>query len=309
MPDIPPDAPPVVEDLTDLLASWQRTLRLARLSQATLRTYGSSVAHFAAWLAAQADPPATIEEISREHIQGWLGAMIEAGHRGWTINTRFANLRTFFRWLVDEGELERSPMRGVRQPKIVETPVPVLTGDEVRRMLDTCDNSFEGKRDRAMILVFADCGLRWSEAANLRLDDIDMDLQVLRVMGKGGRPRAVPYGDRTAEALDRYLRARRRHPRAAKTDRLWVGRQGGMSAHGVRWNLNERARRAGVVGFHPHRLRHTAAHELRKAGMSDRDMKRIFGWRSNRMLDRYGESAADESAREAHRRYSFGDRL
>ncbi|MBA9003710.1 tyrosine-type recombinase/integrase [Thermomonospora cellulosilytica] len=304
-----PSQPPVAADLLDLLASWERELRIAKLSPATLRTYGRSVREFAAHLAALDDPPATVEDITREHVQDWIGGMVAAGRKGWTVNTRFANLRTFFYWLVDEGEMPANPMERMRQPKVEQEPVDVLTEDEVRAMLAACGGDFTGRRDEALIRAYADGGMRWSECANLKMSDVDMDQQVFWVLGKGGKTRAVPFGERTARALDRYLRARRRHPKAAGTDRLWVGRLGGLSAHGVRWALEERARKAGVENFHPHRLRHTAAHQLRKAGMNDQDMKRIFGWRSGKMLERYGESVADERAREAHRRLSFGDRL
>lgn len=304
-----PPVPPVVAELNELLASYRRHLRAAKVSPNTIRTYGQSINALVRFLTAMDDPPADITGITREHLQDWVIGMVEANPESSTPLTRFTQARTFFLWLVAEGELEESPTKGMRDPKVTVKPVPVVAADALRAILDTCGNDFDGRRDEALLRAYADGGLRLSECVRLELADVDMDQQVFWVVGKGDRQRAVPFGAKTARALDRYLRARRRHAWADESARLWLGRKGPLTGEGVRWMLERRAKAAGLGHIHPHQLRHTAAHELSMAGMSDRDMKRIFGWRSDKMLARYGESAADERAREAHRRLSFGDRL
>jgi site-specific recombinase XerD len=309
MADAPPPPPGAAGDLLALLPSWHRDLRTS-CSPLTLKTYGESVRAFAAHLAALDDPPAELAGIGRDHVRDWLQALKEAGKADSTIGTRFRNLRSFFNWLVREDELTESPMANVTEPKVIMQPVPVVARDGIVAMLDGCDNTFTGRRDEAIIRTLADGGLRVGELIALTVEDVDMDQQVFWVHGKGGRQRAVPFGARTERALDRYLRARRRHPKARTTDRLWLSRVGAMSVDRVETMLAERAQAAGLGHIHPHQLRHTAAHQLRLAGMNDQDMRRIFGWgRNSRMLDRYGESAADERAREAHRRLSFGDQI
>lgn len=301
--------PDAADDILELLVSYKRHLRASGMSAHTLRTYGQSVQALARYLRALDDPPATVEDIQRAHIQDWVVQMSEANPDSSTPATRFAQVRTFFRWLADEGEIEHVPTAGMRDPKVTAKPVPVLSAEVLQALLKGCDNSFDGRRDEALIRAYADGGMRLNECLALTLDDVDMEQQVFWVRGKGDRIRAVPFAFRTARALDRYLRARRRHPAARGSSRLWLGRKGPLTEAGVRHMLHRRCDAAGVPRIHPHQLRHTAAHELRKAGMNDQDMKRIFGWRSNKMLERYGESAADERAREAHRRLSFGDRL
>ena len=128
------------------------------------------------------------------------------------------------------------------------------------------------------------------------------------VMGKGRRPRSVPFGNRAALALDRYLRVRARH-KDAREPSLWLGLKGGLTPSGIAQLVGRRGRQAGIYGLHPHLFRHTFAHRWLAAGGQEGDLQRIAGWADRQMITRYGSSAAAERAREAHRRLALGDRL
>ncbi|WP_170185067.1 tyrosine-type recombinase/integrase [Saccharothrix texasensis] len=296
------------ELLADLAASFRRELRAAGKAERTIVLYGQSIRFFSDWLTEQGRRPDT-DALTRHAIVGWLEALHDK-QSPQTVLTRFKGLRRFVRWAVTEGEIPSDPMVGLEQPSAPAKPVPIIGDDEVVRLFKvTGGTTFTDRRDHAILRVLFDCGLRISECARLRVEDVDLDdHEVLYVIGKGSKPRAVPFGAKTARALDRYLRLRRAHRHAALPG-LWLGQRGAFSVDGVEEALKRRGSQAGVADLHAHRFRHGWAHSWLAAGGQERDLMRLAGWTSEAMLDRYGASAAQERARAAHKRLALGDRI
>ena len=295
------------ERLDDLAASFSRHLRAEGRAERTVVLYNQAIRFYSAWLV-QRGRPATLDELTRSAIREWLGNLSDR-HQASTVGTRHRSLHRFCLWLVDEGELDTDPMRGLSLPRVTEKPIPVLSDLELAALLQTVNGkTFADRRDEVIFRVLLDCGLKVSELANLTVADVDLDQEMALVAGKGREVRPVYFGSRTIRSLDRYLRERRRH-RHASSPALLLSQRGPMSPDGIRDVLAKRGRQAGIEHLHPHRFRHSWAHDFLVAGGQERDLKRLAGWSSDVMLERYGSSGADMRAREAAKRMKRGDRV
>jgi site-specific recombinase XerD len=293
--------------IAELIDDFERSLRARRRAPKTIVAYTDAARRFAAYAETEG-LPTDVAGVERRHIEAFIIDQLEA-HSPSTAAGRYRYLQQFWRWVVEEGEIAGSPMAGMSPPTIPERPVPVYERGELRALLKATEGTgFEARRDHALIRMFIATGVRLGEMAGMRLDSLARDEQSVLVVGKGDRGRWVPYSDKAATALDRYLRERRRSPQAG-LDWLWVGQRGRLTASGITQVLRRRARQAGLTDVRPHRFRHTFAHEALDAGMAEGDLQELAGWRSPQMLARYGASARAERARRAYRRFDLEDGL
>ena len=305
------------------LPMWDRSLRARGLTNPTVATYARSVDLFARWIDDNPDIPQAAAELRRPHIEAYLawlretssrrvagtgGQQVTGGLSPATVRQHYGGLLQFFKYLVEEDELEANPMHRMKAPQVPDQPVDVLSDAEITALLTvTAGKGFEERRDHAMLRLFLDTGIRLGELAGLTVEDVDRDTSTVFVLGKGRRHRAVPYGAKAAQALDWYLRVRSRAEHADLPD-LWLGRKGPMTPSGVAQVLKRRSAEAGIGHVHPHRFRHTFAHLWMAGGGNEGDLIRLAGWKDRQMVHRYGASAADGRAREAHKLYGPGDR-
>lgn len=172
-------------------ASFVRALRAENSSPRTISTYTEAADQFHAFLVRQAWPtePARIR---RQHVEEFLAELLTSKSAA-TVRARFSALRRFFHWLVEEEELEHSPMERMRGPKIPERAPEVLSDEDIRSLLKATEGrGFQERRDRAILRLMIDCGLRRTEVSSLTLADVDLDAQMARVNGKGGHQAWAP---------------------------------------------------------------------------------------------------------------------
>lgn len=306
-----------IDDVETLTVSFIRHLRAENLSANTIDSYQESLRQFSTFLISSGMPHAA-GRIKREHVEHFIEALLSSKSPA-TANNRFRGIQQFWKWAVEEGEVEHSPMANMRPPKVPENMVPIIREEDMEKLFRACSGkSFEERRDHALLRVFVSTGARKSEIANLRihetnpdLNDLDLDSKwgaTARIFGKGHKWRLVRLSPKTVRSLDRYLRARTGH-RDADSQWLWLGRQGRLSADGCARVLKRRAKQAGLGELHLHQIRHSYAHAFLADGGEETDLMRSMGWESREMVSRYAKSAAQERALMASDRVGFASRL
>ena len=310
------DTVPSISPDVNLLQHFTTHLRALNRSDKTSETYLDSTKQFLLFVADRGMPPEPTNW-KREHIEAFLVYLLdERKLKSSTVNNRYRGLQAFFKWLEEEGDVPESPMTRMKPPKIDETPPDILRVEDLQKLLAFEKGNAEyDRRDAAILRLFIDTGARLSEISNLTVNDVDPTNQLVWVMGKGKRPRAIPIGHKAANAINRYVRVRRQNQGRA-TDALWLGRGGGknsgpaMTTSGIRQVIRNRAADAKLGKVYPHQLRHSWAHDKMASGqISESDLMQLAGWKSRTMLQRYAASAAQERAIDSGKRNSFSDRI
>jgi site-specific recombinase XerD len=209
-------------------------------------------------------------------------------------------LKVFGNWLAAE-ELSPAPgLRSLRKPRVPAKLVEPVADDAMRSLLAAA-----GVRDRAILLLLLDTGLRVSEAAALRLGDLRAD-GTLKVQGKGAKERIVPVGKTARAAIVRYLGQR---GAGSADEALLLGRRGPLDARGIQQVVRRLKTRIGVVGrLSPHSLRHTFARSYLVNGGDVFSLQRILGHTTLDMVKRY-VALADVDLVTRHAAASPADRL
>lgn len=285
--------------------SWERSLRAAGRSPRTVESYLESLRIFEQWRT-DAGHRGDLATIDRAQVEEFIVHLL-ATRSAATARVRFASLKQFFKWALREQEIDVDPTAGMPPPAQPSREVPVISEADLARLLDSLDGpSFEQRRDAAIVWVLLSTGIRAGELVGMTVETVDLDARTLTVIGKGDRERTVAIGDQTVLALDRYERARRRHPRHG-ADAFWLGPKGPLTDSGLRQLIRRRGAAVDIADLHPHRFRHTFAHRWLSKGGTEGGLQTAAGWRSPQMLARYGASAKAERSRAEAARLGLED--
>lgn len=294
-------------DLADLLPSWELHLRAERKSPQTVKSYGDGVRAYLNWCAAN-DKPAVLD---RRQLREFIDGLLTAGAKPATAVARHLAVRRFSAWLAEEGEQDTDPLLGLHSPKLDNPVTEPLTDDQLRAMLKACRGpDLRDKRDEALVRLMFTTGARAGEVVALQVADLnlrtDPPTAIIR-RGKGGKGRVIPLAVEAAAAIDKYMRVRRSH-RLKDDPALWLGDRGKhFSYDALHKTLCMRAEMAGIPGFHPHKLRHTAAHRWLARGGSESGLMAVAGWTRPDMLLRYTKAQASVRAAEEAQRLNLGE--
>jgi integrase/recombinase XerC len=277
-------------NMTEKIEAYLDYLRTVRgVSPRTLDAYSRDLQRFAQYCANHHIP---LEGASPYEVQSFIADLSAEGVAAVSINRALSSVRGFFRYLYRfkfRSDDPTADLRNLKSPKQLPT---FLWEGEMAHFAELPDTAgiLWPERDKALIMVMYSAGLRISEVANLKIQDLEGDLSSAWVVGKGDKERQVFFSDEGREALTLYLtsRASRIHQDKA-TDRLFINRNGGpLSVPGIRWIISKYAERSGLdKPIHPHSLRHSFATHLVNAGCDVRMVQELLGHSSLSTTQRY----------------------
>ena len=249
------------------------------LSDNTREAYSRDVLGLNAWLLNQSRGDALTA--SESDVQAYLGARLSQGSSHRSISRLLSSLRSFYQYLVREGDLSSDPTQHLDRPK-PSRPLPKsLSESEVDQLLHAPDTSVMVEhRDLAMLEVLYASGLRVSELVGLTLPQLSLNQGVVRVFGKGGKERLVPLGEVAIETVTDYLKATRQALlRDRQSDVLFPSNRGKVMTRQTFWyRIKIYAKRAGIdPNLSPHTLRHAFATHLINHGADLRVVQMLLG--------------------------------
>lgn len=251
-----------------------------RLADHTLESYARDLRSLAAFAASSG---AAVESLDRRRLEAFVGQQRARGLSPRSVARLVAAVRGFYRFLVLERRLPRSPADDVLPPRAWPALPKCLSTDEVDLLIAQPDTAVPlGIRDRAMIEVLYATGMRVSELVAIRAADLHVDAQYLTCVGKGNKERLVPIGEQATAWVQRYEREVRRALAARRplrtSARLFLNARGGPLSRVGFWKiLKNHARRAGLPTVSPHVLRHSFATHLLERGADLRAIQTMLG--------------------------------
>ena len=278
--------------MNDPLSAFLRYLALERdASPHTLRSYRSDLAEFGRFVG----PGKGLDTVDARTVRGYLAHLHARRLEPASVGRKLAALRSWFRFLVRRGALQRNAAREVRGPRVPKKLVSFLPIDEATALVE--GKALRGTarpRDLAILELLYASGLRVSELAALTLDAVDRAGRTVRVLGKGRKERIVPFGAKAARALEAYLA-----DRAATRGPLFTNHRGGrLTPRAIHAIVRRSAVAAGIARrVSPHTLRHTFATHLLDAGADLRAIQEFLGHSRLSTTQRYTHVGADQLMR------------
>jgi len=245
----------------------------------TLRNYAQEIGQFFQFLKDQG--VSSWDDVDRQVLRRYLLWLRTEGYVAASMARKLSELRSFCRYLLQEGLLDRNPVDAVSSPKVPKRLPRYLKLEEVEALLQAPDLSTAlGQRDRAILELLYAAGVRLSELVGLNLGDLSLDTGQMVVWGKGGKERLVLLGKPAVQALRAYLRDGRTKLRGKKTtDALLLNRFGDrLSRRSIGLILDKYSKLAGLWRkVTPHLLRHTFATHMLEGGANLRVVQELLG--------------------------------
>ena len=301
--------------MKEQLQSFLEYLRYNRNASAhTVAAYSSDLSQLLAFLEKRSAPRAAgLADLDHRSIRAFLGELYERGDAGASTARRLAAIRSFGRYLRRTGHVEQDPGAPLQAPRVERKMPAHLDEPAMRQLLEAPDPATPlGRRDRAILELFYATGLRLSELVSLDLEQVNLRGRLLRVRGKGGKERLLPFNRTAAAAIQRHLPDRRAllapaqparprgRPVTAAPDALFLNYRGGrLSARSVDRLVRRYVAASSVkTGISPHALRHSFATHLLERGADLRAIQELLGHSRISTTQRYTHVNAAQLTRQ-----------
>jgi len=270
----------VLNNPAEALKQFIKYVQLERnFSVHTVREYETDIKQFLAFL--EGEGIQCLTDVEYIHARLYVTKLYDENLARTSISRKISSIRSFFRYLNREVDLDDAPFRSLYHPK-KEGRLPNFFYEEELQQLFAISSGSDDKsiRNMAILELLYATGIRVSECVSIELDQIDFHYSILRVMGKGRKERIVPFGQYAHDALLQYIKEVR--PKLMKNkehQRLFVNMRGGeLTARGVRHILNDMMETASLHSkIYPHMLRHTFATHLLNNGADLRTVQELLG--------------------------------
>lgn len=268
-------------------------------SPRTIESYSFSLREFEGYFHSL-DSGLSWQSVDEDVVRDWMEHLMDGGMEASSVGTRFAALRSLFRYALARHLVERDPTYRVESPKSRKRLPTFVKESEMNRLLDDLPwgTSFLEVRDKAIIMTFYETGIRLSELIGLDDVDIDCDNRQLKVTGKGDKQRVVPYGEELATTLSSYVACRDREV-SRKCDAVFVTSKGNrMNAVDVRLRVKAKLSLVSTQRkLSPHVLRHSFATAMLNNGASIESVRRLLGHASASTTEVYTHTTFEQLRR------------
>lgn len=286
----------IIFDMVPIFYKYEEYLRVEKaVSKNTLRAYMNDLKEFMNFIGSGMDA----KNILPAHVREFIAVLMK-GRRRSSVSRKLASVRTFFRFLEREGLIDVDPSEGILFPKKEKRIPNFLTISEAEKFVESPKENIPlSVRDRAILEVLYGCGLRVAELSGLNLDSVDLNAELIRVLGKGGKERIVPLGARAKEALVVYLLKERKFleekGRLIDNNALFLNYSGGrLTTRGIARLVKKYKVLAGLIKkVTPHVLRHTFATHLLEGGADLRAIQEMLGHSSLSTTQNYTHVSVD----------------
>jgi integrase/recombinase XerC len=270
-----------------------------RRSPETITSYSCSIREFEDFFH-QLDNGLDWSTVDEDVVRDWMEHLVDGGMEASSVGTRFAALRSLFKFALARHLVERDPTYRLEPPKKAKRLPTFLKESEMNRLLDDLPwgTSFKDVRDKAIITTFYETGIRLSELTGLNDVDIDSDYHQLKVTGKGNKQRVVPYGEELARTLRDYMTCRDREV-IRHSDAVFVTSKGKrMTSEEVRTLVKDKLSLvSSQKKLSPHVLRHTFATAMLNNGASIESVRRLLGHASASTTEVYTHTTFEQLRR------------